>query len=106
MPKYLFKASYTTEGVRGLATEGGSARKDAVEKLTNAIGGTLEAFYFAFGDDDVYVIVDAPDNVSAATASLAVNSTGAITTKTVVLLTAEEMDEVTRRTADFRPPGG
>ena len=106
MPKYLFKASYTTEGVRGLAQEGGSARKSAVEKLTNAIGGTLEAFYFAFGDDDVYVIVDVPDNTSAVTASLAVNSTGAITTKTVVLLTPEEIDEAAKKTAEFRPPGG
>ena len=106
MPKYLFKASYTAEGIKGLSKEGGTARQAAVEKLTTGLGGRLEAFYFAFGNDDLYLIVDLPDNVAAASAALIVNSTGTVTTETVVLLTPDEVDEATRRTAEFRPPGG
>ena len=105
MPKYLYEASYTAEGVKGLLKDGGTKRRTAVEDLVNSIGGKLEGFYFSFGVHDVVVIVDAPDNVSAATASLIVNATGAVKLKTTVLLTPEEMDAATKKTAKYRPPG-
>jgi hypothetical protein len=49
MPKYLFTGSYTAEGARGLLKEGGSGRRAATEKMLKSLGGTLEAYYFAFG---------------------------------------------------------
>ncbi len=49
MPKYLFQASYTAEGAKGLLKEGGTKRRAAVEQLIKSVGGTLEAFYFALG---------------------------------------------------------
>jgi uncharacterized protein with GYD domain len=105
MPKYMVKASYTTDGVKGVLKEGGSGRRDTIAKLIEGLGGTMESFYFAFGDDDVYVTADLPDNVTAAAIALAVNSTGAVNLKTVVLMTPEEIDEAGKRTVDYRPPG-
>ena len=105
MPKYLFQTSYTTEGLKGLLKDGGSKRREVVEQLTKAVGGSLEAFYFAFGDDDVYIISDVPDNVTSAAVSLTVNASGAVKVKTTVLLTAEEVDRASQMTVNYRPPG-
>jgi uncharacterized protein with GYD domain len=105
MAKYLFQGSYTAEGLKGLFKEGGTGRREATEQLTKSLGGTLEAYYFAFGDNDFYVIVDVPDNVSSCAAALMANASGAIKCKTVVLLTPEEIDQAVKKTVDFRPPG-
>ena len=105
MPKYLVEARYTVEGTKGLVREGGSGRRAAVAKTIESVGGKAEALYFAFGDVDVYVIVDVPDNVSAAAVSLAANQSGAIVSKTIVLLTPEEMDKSVQKAVSFRPPG-
>lgn len=105
MPKYLWQASYTTEGVRGVLKEGGTGRVEAVRKLVDGLGGSLEAAYFAFGEDDVYAIVDLPDNVSAAAISLTIAAAGAARIKTVVLATPEEIDEAAKKSVDYRPPG-
>jgi uncharacterized protein with GYD domain len=69
------------------------------------MGGTLEAFYYAFGEDDVFAIVDLPDNVSTAAFALTANRSGAVRVKTTVLLTPEEVDQVTKKSIDYRPPG-
>jgi len=105
MPKYLYRASYTTEGLKGLLKEGAAKRREVVEQLTKSLGGTVEAFYFAFGDDDVYIISDVPDNVTTAAVSLAVNASGAVKVKTTVLLTPEEVDQAAKMTVNYRPPG-
>jgi uncharacterized protein with GYD domain len=105
MPKYLFEASYTLDGVKGVRSAGGSSRRDAVAAVAESVGGSLEAFYFAFGDRDAYVIVDLPDNESAAAVALTVNSTGGATVTTLVLLTPEEVDAAAQRSVDYRPPG-
>jgi len=105
VPKYLVQGSYTASGVKGVAKEGGSSRRAAAKELIESMGGTLEALYFSFGDADVYAILDAPDNVSAAAASMAVNASGGVALKTVVLMTAEEMDEASKKSATYRPPG-
>jgi uncharacterized protein with GYD domain len=106
MPKYLWKSSYTAEGARGLAARGGSARREVVQNLVEGLGGELEAFYFAFGDTDVYVIADLPDDAAAAAVSLAVNSAGASTVTTVPLLESELLDSAAQRSVDYTPPGG
>jgi uncharacterized protein with GYD domain len=105
MPKYLIEASYTLEGVKGLQSKGGSSRRDAVRATIEGLGGTLEGFYFGFGDHDAYVVVDLPDNESAAAVALAVNAAGGATTKTIALLTPEEVDAAAERSVDYRPPG-
>jgi uncharacterized protein with GYD domain len=105
MPKYLAHASYTAEGLKGLLKDGGSKRREAVEQLAKSLGGTMEAFYYAFGDDDLFVIFDLPDNVSATTASLVVNASGAVNAKVTVLITPEEVDQATKKSVDYLPPG-
>jgi uncharacterized protein with GYD domain len=105
MPKYLFEASYTAEGAKGLLKEGGSKRRSTVESSLKAVGAKAEAFYYALGGSDVYLIVDAPDNVSAAALSMAVNASGAVRLKTTVLLTSEEIDAAAKKTVRYRAPG-
>lgn len=105
MAKYLFEASYNAEGAKGVAREGGSARRAAVAKMTEGVGGKLETFYFAFGDVDAYVIVDVPDSVTAAAVALAINQTGAVTVKTVALIPPEDMDKAAKKAVEYRPPG-
>jgi uncharacterized protein with GYD domain len=106
MAKYLIKANYTAEGAKGFAHDGGTARRAAVEKMLASVGGKLEAFYFAFGDTDLYVIADMPDHSAAAAVALTVAQSGKASTNTVVLLTAEEMDTASKKTVAYRPPGG
>jgi uncharacterized protein with GYD domain len=105
MPKYLIQANYIGEGIAGLLKEGGSQRRAAVEQLFQSMHGTVEAFYFAFGDRDVFVIGELPDNATAAALALKVNASGAASCKTTVLITPEEVDEAVKKTAVYRPPG-
>jgi uncharacterized protein with GYD domain len=105
MPKFLIEASYTLDGAKGVQSAGGTSRRDAVAQLAESVGGSLESFHFAFGDTDAYVIVELPDNESAAAVALTVNTSGAVTTKTVALMTPEEVDAAAKRSVDYRPPG-
>jgi uncharacterized protein with GYD domain len=105
MAKYLLTASYTAEGAKGLMKDGGTKRRQAAEQAIKSSGGTLEAFYFAFGDSDAFVIIDAPDHATVAAASVAINASGAVKTKTVVLLTPEEIDQAIKKGTTYRAPG-
>ncbi len=105
MAKYLYQASYVGEGFKGLLVEGATSRVDYIKELVTGLGGTIEAFYFSFGDDDVVAIGDFPDNESAAAFSFAVNASGAVEIKTTVLMTPEEVDAATQKTVNYRPPG-
>jgi uncharacterized protein with GYD domain len=102
MPKYLVEGRYTSVGLKGLAREGSSRRR-----TIESAGGKMEALYFAFGDADFYIIYDAPDNVSAAALSVVANQSGFVTSKVIVLLTAEDIDQAIKKTAtiEFLPPG-
>jgi uncharacterized protein with GYD domain len=105
MPKFLVLASYTQDGAKGVLSAGGTSRRDAVTKLAEGLGGTLESFYFAFGETDAFVVLDLPDNVSAAAASMAVSASGGATSEVVVLLTPEDIDAASKRSVDYRAPG-
>jgi uncharacterized protein with GYD domain len=103
--KYMLIGSYTAEGAKGLLKEGGSSRREAAAKAIASAGGKLETFYLAFGTDDYYVTVDFPNHASAAAAALTVGASGTSRLRTVVLITPEEIDEASKLTVDFRPPG-
>jgi uncharacterized protein with GYD domain len=105
MPKDLIVASYPAEGVKGLQSAGGSSRREAVSAAVETVGGSLESFHFGFGDSDAYVIVELPDNESAAAVLLTVNATGGVATKTTVLLTPEEIDAAAQKSVSYRAPG-
>ena len=105
MPKYLIQASYTVAGTKGLLKDGGTKRRTAVNLLMKQLGGSLEAFYFGFGDDDVYAIVDAPDNVTAAAVALTITASGAVKLKTTALLSPDEIDQAAKKSVPYRAPG-
>jgi uncharacterized protein with GYD domain len=106
MARYLFQGTYSREGAQGLLRDGGTKRRAAVESLIVSLGGQLEAFYYGFGDTDLFMIVELPDNVAAASASLIVVASGAGSWRTTVLLAAEEMDRVAQSGVTYRAPGG
>ncbi len=106
MHKYLFEASYSTGGVKGIRDAGGSCRGDVVTAMVEGLGGKLESFYFAFGDRDLYAIGDLPDNEAATALALTVDAGGAVSVKTTVLLTPEEVDAAAKVSVDYQPPGG
>jgi uncharacterized protein with GYD domain len=105
MPKYLIHASYTAEGMKGLQKDKASGRREAVRQACESVGGKLEAFYFAFGEDDVVTIVDLPDNIAASAVSLAASATGLVRKRTTALLTPEEVDKALGTTVRFRGAG-
>jgi uncharacterized protein with GYD domain len=108
MAKYLIEAKYTLDGIRGVRAEGGTARQETATAAIEELGGKVEAFYFAFGETDVVLIVDIPDNSSAAALGLAITAAGGVSSKTTVLLTAGEMDEAAKKASgsSYRPPKG
>jgi uncharacterized protein with GYD domain len=105
MPKYLIQASYTAEGVKGLQKDRASGRRKAIIDSAEALGGKLEALYYAFGEDDVIVILDLPDNVGAAALALAVSASGLVRLRTTPLLTVEETDKALQKSVSYRAPG-
>lgn len=105
MPKYLCQGSYTEQGLKGLLKEGGSKRRAMVEQLVREMCGTLEAYYFAFGGDDFYILIDLPSNVDMAAVALVAQASGAVKSRITVLLTPEEIDLAVKKQVDFRPPG-
>lgn len=105
MPKYLIEVTYTADGAKGLMKDGGTSRKQAAEQAMASAGAKMEAFFFAFGDVDAYVICDAPDHAAMSAASLTINAAGAVRLKTIVLMTPEEMDQAVKKTVTYRAPG-
>ena len=106
MAKYLIKASYSPEGLKGVMSKGGSARAEAIEKLASGVGGTVDGVYFSFGSDDLFAIVEAPSHEAMAAIAGTVGQTGAVSRyETVVLLTPAQLDEAARMNIDYSPPG-
>ena len=105
MAKYLIEANYVGDGIKGLLKEGGTSRRGTVEEAARTVGGTLDAFYYAFGETDVYAIIDMPDNATTAGLALTIAASGLVTIRTTVLLTPEEIDEATKKSPAYRPPG-
>ena len=105
MKKYLIKASYNAAGVKGLIEDGGSKRKSEVQKMITGLGGKLESFYFAFGEHDAYIIIELPDDITAAAACLRVNASGLVTISTSVLLSPEDIDAASKKSVRYQGPG-
>ena len=104
MPKYLLEVNYTLDGLKGVVAKGGAARKAAAAAAAKSVGGKVDAFYFAFGATDVFVIADMPDNEAAAALALTVSAAGGASVRTTVLLTPEQIDAATSREVKYKPP--
>jgi uncharacterized protein with GYD domain len=105
MKKYLIKACYNANGVKGLIADGGTKRSAEVQKMLTGLGGKLESFYYAFGEHDAYITVELPDDISAAAIGLKVNSVGLVSTSTTVLLSPEDIDAASKKSVTYRAPG-
>jgi uncharacterized protein with GYD domain len=105
MKKYLIKASYNANGVKGLMEDGGTQRKLVVQKMLAGLGGRLESFYYAFGEHDVYAVSELPDDVTAAAVVMTINSTGLVSVTTTVLLSPEDIDAASKKSVSYRAPG-
>jgi uncharacterized protein with GYD domain len=105
MAKYLVEANYVGDGIKGLLKEGGTSRRAAVEEAAKTVGGSVDAFYYAFGETDAYVIIDVPDNVTAAGLALTIAASGVVTLRTTVLITPEEIDRAVKSSPSYRAPG-
>jgi len=103
--KFLLRATYTVDGIKGVLKEGGSARRAAAQKAVESGGGRMETFYYAFGEDDAYVIVDVADNAAAAALSMTIGATGAVRVRTIALVTPEEIDKAAKANVSYRAPG-
>ena len=105
MSKYLFEANYVGDGIKGLMREGGTKRRDALVDALESVGGSLECFYYAFGDTDVLGVFDVPGTADAAALSLMINSTGNVDVRLRPLMTVEDLDEAAKKTPSYRAPG-
>ena len=105
MAKYLFEATYTADGTKGLQKEGGTNRSAAVKQMIESLGGEMECFYYTFGKSDAIVIANVPDNVAAAAAGIAINATGTVQVSTTILITPEDIDNAVKKSVSYRPPG-
>jgi uncharacterized protein with GYD domain len=105
MAKFMYQASYTVEGVRGLLKESASGRRKAIESAIGALGGKVDAFYYCFGKDDVVLIMDLPDNVAAAGLAVTVAASGMVRGRITPLLTVDEADKALGVKIGYRPPG-
>jgi uncharacterized protein with GYD domain len=105
MPRFLWEVTYSSAGAGGLLAEGGSARRDAITRMVESIGGTVESCYFALGARDLFVIGTVPDEEAAAVLAIQTAASGAARSQSVPLLTPEQVDEAVHRTAEYRPPG-
>jgi uncharacterized protein with GYD domain len=105
MAKYMYQASYTVEGVRGLLKDTASGRRKAVESAIGALGGKVESFYYTFGGDDVMLIMDLPDNIAAAGLAMTVAASGMVRGRITPLMTVEDADKALGVKAEYRAPG-
>ena len=108
MPHYLIQVAYNTSGIAGLVKE----PQDRIEKVRPAIeglGGRIECAYYAFGEHDIVLTVEMPDNSAAAAMALAVGAGGAVSSyTTTVLLTPDEATQAMRQAAEsvYKPATG
>lgn len=105
MAKYMLRVNYSADGAKGLIKNGGSMRRSVAQKAAESVGGKVEAFYFAFGDTDAFVVADLPDAASAAAIALTVSASGGASVQTIVLMTPEEVDAAVRKSPLYTAPG-
>lgn len=91
MPQYLLRLCYTEEGTQVLLRDGGTGRREKLERIVEGLDGAVEALYYALGEDDAYALLDLPDRESAVAASMPAGGTGVAST--AVLLTPEQIDQ-------------
>jgi uncharacterized protein with GYD domain len=107
MPLYLMRFSYTPKTWSRLV-ENPEDRRAAAREYIETVGGSLQGFWYGFGEYDGYALFEAPDAVSMAGVVIAISSGGALrTVETTQLFTVEELLEALRAAGSvkYRRPG-
>ena len=105
MARYLLRAKYTKIGVEGLLGEGGTSRRAALRETIEGMGGTLHDLFYAFGDWDLFIITELPDDETATAVSLNISAAGALKVTLTVILTPETIDGAVKKSVPYRAPG-
>ncbi len=107
MEFYLVQVSYQTKAWAALVRNPQN-RLDIAGPVVKNLGGSIECAFMAFGDYDSIAILKMPDNVSAASLSMALLASGVFKAiKTTPLMTWEDGVEAMRKAkkAAYQPPG-
>ena len=97
MPFYLIQASYTAQAV-GAMIKNPQDRAAAVAPMMEKMGGKLHGLWFTFGEYDIVAIAETPDAVTAAAISMAIGSSGAMSTyRTTPLMTSAEATDAMKK---------
>ena len=107
MPHYLLQGTFSAQAISGLV-KNPEDRSVAIRSIVEGLGGRLECMYYTFGESDVFVIVELPDNVTMAAMSMGSHTGGLMTNiKTTVLIPISEGVEAARiaGSIDYQPPG-
>ncbi len=108
MPYYMVQAAYTSEAWAAQIAKP-QDRLAAVSDMIESAGGKLHAGYYSFGEYDIVVIIEAPDNENMASTMIGVAAGGATSSvKTTVLLTNDEAQNAIKAagSSDYSPPSG
>lgn len=105
MPFFLHQVSYTSDALARLIANP-QDRFEAVRGPIEKLGGKIKDSYFAFGEHDVVLITEMPDNVSAAAIALAFAAGGTCRNcQTTTLMTNSEALDAMRKasTCGYKP---
>ena len=105
MPKYLYRGAYSADGTKGLLRDGALKRRETVTRLVEGLGGKVDVFTYAFGEDDVVIVMDLPDNVTAAAIAMTVGASGAVKGNVTVLISPEEVERAGSLRVTYSAPG-
>lgn len=107
MPFYLMRFSYTPEAWARMIKKP-EDRRDVARTVVETLGGKLHGFWYGFGEHDGFVLIEAPDNVSAAAFAVGIAAGGSLrSAETTVLLTVEETIKMLTKAQGlaYSPPG-
>ena len=97
MAFYMIQTAYTAEAMAAMA-KNPQDRSVPVRELMQKLGGRLMSFYFCFGEYDVVVLAELPDDTAASAVAMAAVSPGHLKAiKTTKLFTVEETMEAMRK---------
>jgi uncharacterized protein with GYD domain len=108
MTHYLVRFSYVSRSIKGLVDKPDVDHAGQASAMVASVGGKLLGYWYAFGDFDGVVLLEAPGNSTAASVAMAIGGTGEVSRlETTVLLTMDEAREAMRTaaTATHLPPG-
>jgi uncharacterized protein with GYD domain len=109
MATFILQGRFSSDAIKGLIAKP-EDRREAVDKLTTACGGTLKDYYLTTGESDFLAIVEADDGAAVVVAGMVVAAAGAVSHITTTRAwTTAEFKRMAERAGEvagaYRPPG-